>query len=454
MRLSAFLLAAAVTASPLAAQDAGSVELGGYALFSGLNEKSTLDGHGGIGASLGYFLFENFSLEGAAGYNWTSDRAPRTDDGAWVPIRGRLLYGISVRERVIPFIGASVVHNLYDGVVDDADTGVGGIAGIRLGITDDLSLRADLSVDHMWAPYNEGDLVGEDIVESNTNWMISTGLSYTFGGSPRDSDGDGVPDRDDTCAATPLGVMVDAAGCRVDSDSDGVFEEADRCAGTPSGVRVDAMGCRVDADGDGVFDEDDACADTPSGVRVDARGCRVDTDGDGVFDEDDACADTPSGVRVDGRGCRVDTDGDGVFDEDDRCANSPRGEAVDAAGCPVLFEDEDTPLVLEGVTFETSSAELTADARVVLDRVAQALVGNPDVRVRVAGHTDASGSRLFNVDLSQARAESVVAYLAQRGVDAGRMEARGFGPDQPIADNSTPAGRETNRRVELERIGG
>ena len=219
-------------------------------------------------------------------------------------------------------------------------------------------------------------------------------------------------------------------------------------------VEVDARGCRVDTDGDGVYDEDDSCAGTPSGVRVDRVGCRVDADGDGVFDEDDQCSGTPSGVRVDGNGCRVDADGDGVFDEDDRCANSPRGQDVDASGCPVLFEEESTTLVLEGVTFETNSADLTADAQTILNRVGEALVGNPDVRVRVTGHTDASGSREYNIQLSQSRAEAVAAYLTGRGVQADRMEAVGVGPDQPIADNATADGRQTNRRVELERIGG
>ena len=121
-------------------------------------------------------------------------------------------------------------------------------------------------------------------------------------------------------------------------------------------------------------------------------------------------------------------------------------------GCPVLFEADETSLVLEGVNFETSSAQLTPEATTVLDRVATALNDNPDVRVRVIGHTDASGARAFNVQLSQARAESVTAYLATRGVSAERMEAVGVGPDRPIADNSTAEGRRTNRRVELERI--
>jgi outer membrane protein OmpA-like peptidoglycan-associated protein len=285
------------------------------------------------------------------------------------------------------------------------------------------------------------------------NWSASAGLSIDLGrGRTRDTDNDGVDDRQDACAGTPLGVSVDASGCRVDADGDGVFDEDDSCAGTPRGVRVDASGCRVDTDGDGVFDEDDRCTGTPSGVRVDASGCRVDTDGDGVFDEDDRCSGTPSGVRVDDSGCRVDTDGDGVFDEDDACAATSVGVDVDARGCPVLFEPETTVVVLEGVTFELNSAVLTDAAEDVLDRVAQSLNGSPEIRVRVVGHTDSTGSRDYNVTLSQGRAESVVAYLVTRGVALSRLEAVGVGPDRPVGDNSTQAGRAMNRRVELERI--
>ncbi len=228
--------------------------------------------------------------------------------------------------------------------------------------------------------------------------------------------------------------------------------EEDRCAGTAAGARVDASGCRVDTDGDGVFDEDDACAGTPSGVGVDASGCRVDTDGDGVFDEDDRCAGTPSGVGVDASGCRVDSDRDGVFDEDDACGATEPGVVVDARGCPQLFEPETTVVVLEGVTFEVGSDVLTAGALRVLDRVARSLLGSPDLQVRVSGHTDSTGSRALNMRLSQERAEAVRRYLIGQGVAADRLVAVGYGPDRPVADNGTAAGRAMNRRVELERM--
>ena len=319
-------------------------------------------------------------------------------------------------------------------------------------MTESVAFRTDVSYDRVPSPFNEGTPYGDGVVDRHDNWMITGGFSLGLGGTPRDADQDGVPDRDDDCLATPFDVAVDAAGCGVDSDGDSVFDEADRCPSTPSGVAVDRTGCRIDSDGDGVFDEEDQCERTPAGATVDASGCRVDSDGDGVYDEDDRCAATPAGSEVDERGCRRDGDGDGVYDADDACPASPRGSDVDERGCPVLFEADETSLVLEGVNFETSSANLTTEATTVLDRVAEALNANADVRVRVVGHTDASGSRSFNVDLSQARAEAVAAYLTSRGVAADRMEATGLGPDRPIADNDTAEGRRMNRRVELERI--
>jgi hypothetical protein len=88
-----------------------------------------------------------------------------------------------------------------------------------------------------------------------------------------DTDGDGVPDRDDRCAFTPKGYPVDEHGCAKDSDGDGVPDGADQCPNTPHGAWVDAKGCPTDFDHDGVFDGVDRCPDTPPGVKVDEFGC-------------------------------------------------------------------------------------------------------------------------------------------------------------------------------------
>ena len=225
------------------------------------------------------------------------------------------------------------------------------------------------------------------------------------------------------------------------------------------GALVDTVGCPSDEDIDGVFDGIDQCAATPQGTMVDQLGCPRDDDGDGVFNDLDECPNTPPNTEVNERGCvpDVDTDGDGVFDRLDRCPNTAPGTNVDPVGCPVLFVIDEateraTPLVLQGVNFASGSSNLTPDSYGVLDLVAASLLGNPEVRVEIGGHTDATGSRAVNQRISTARAESVRAYLAQQGVALDRMEARGYGPDQPIATNSTRTGRSQNRRVELRRI--
>src|SRR5438552_3908640 len=92
---------------------------------------------------------------------------------------------------------------------------------------------------------------------------------------------------------------------------------------------------------------------------------------------------------------------------------------------------------------------LQHDSYTILDIVAASLVANPDIKIEIAGHTDNTGSAATNTRLSQARAEAVRAYLASKGVAPDRMIAKGYGPTQPVAPNTTPAGRAQNRRVEL-----
>lgn len=112
----------------------------------------------------------------------------------------------------------------------------------------------------------------------------------------------------------------------------------------------------------------------------------------------------------------------------------------------------DGPISLQGVKFPYDSAELTDESRAILDQVAVVLKRQADVVHEVAGHTDSQGNPAYNMWLSQKRAESVRRYLISRGVDAGRLKARGYGGLQPIADNSTWAGLISNRRVELREV--
>jgi outer membrane protein OmpA-like peptidoglycan-associated protein len=99
------------------------------------------------------------------------------------------------------------------------------------------------------------------------------------------------------------------------------------------------------------------------------------------------------------------------------------------------------------VLFDVGSSALKAGAYQEINRVAQVLIQYPETRIRVAGHTDSDGSEAFNQDLSLRRAEAVRNALVQQGVAAARISTIGFGESQPIADNSTAAGKQLNRRV-------
>ncbi len=105
-------------------------------------------------------------------------------------------------------------------------------------------------------------------------------------------------------------------------------------------------------------------------------------------------------------------------------------------------------LGIQPINFEVGSAVITADSTAVLDGAADFLITNGTV-VEIAGHTDADGNDASNLALSQARAESVMAYLTEKGVAAENMTAVGYGETEPIASNDTPEGKAENRRIEF-----
>jgi outer membrane protein OmpA-like peptidoglycan-associated protein len=204
-----------------------------------------------------------------------------------------------------------------------------------------------------------------------------------------------------------------------------------------------------DSDGDGFLDDEDKCPQTP-GVAPD--GCPLeDRDGDGFPDDEDKCPDEP-GIYPDG--CpRPDRDGDGIPDELDKCPDEPEtwNGYMDTDGCPDELPQEvaDFRGALEGIQFDVNKDTIKPASRKTLDHAAEVLKKYPDIRVEIGGHTDATGSRDLNLDLSRRRAKSVKRYLVGKGVDDKRVETRGYGPDKPVSDNDTAAGRTKNRRIEF-----
>src|SRR5271156_2016694 len=109
-------------------------------------------------------------------------------------------------------------------------------------------------------------------------------------------------------------------------------------------------------------------------------------------------------------------------------------------------------LTLSNVHFATGKADITPDSEASLNDAVTALKDHPDWNIRVEGFTDNVGSREANLKLSSDRAEAVMNWLANHGIDHGRLSAKGYGEARPVARNSSPAGRARNRRVELVRL--
>jgi outer membrane protein OmpA-like peptidoglycan-associated protein len=431
-RLSALVWVALLLSRPLAAQDHGGLELGGFLQWTAFDESLRMDDFFSTGAQAHLPLVGAFALEGEVARTITN--GPPGIRISYIPARARLLYSHAIQGRTSGHVGLGYVHSWYGDSRDGNDGGLNLLAGVRFGITSRLGLRLDALVDYMPSPANAA-------VGANDNWNLGLRQQLSIMLGRRSAP---------PLAAQPVTITQPV---RVsDSDGDGVGDDTDRCPETPAGTRVDASGCPLDSDRDGVPDRTDRCPETPAGTAVDAMGCALDSDRDGVPDATDRCPDTSPGTAVDAMGCVLDSDHDGVPDTLDRCPNTTAGSRVDASGCVVLFEEHRTSLILEGVNFANGKADLTDESRSILDNVAASLAVHDSIRVSVDGHTSSTGTRALNLRLSAARAETVKRYLVDRGIDPRRLLTRGFGPDRPIASNTTPEGQAKNRRTELTKL--
>ncbi len=269
----------------------------------------------------------------------------------------------------------------------------------------------------------EGDFPGVEAI-------VVAGASFSFdlGGRVEavDRDGDQLPDEREINAT-----RTDPDDPDTDDDllQDGIE------------VRTNTDPLNPDTDGDGAQDgrEDVNRNGQPNGDEADPRV--ADTDGGGVPDgwELDHPPMNPRDPADD------DGDNDRVLTDVDQCPDTAPGAEVDERGCVVIHER----LVLQGIQFEYDSAEILPSSEQVLQLGMQALRDNPNVRVEVGGHTDNQGSRSYNQQLSQRRAQAVVDWMVAHGIEASRMRVRGYGPSRPVASNDTEEGRAQNRRIEF-----
>ena len=125
-------------------------------------------------------------------------------------------------------------------------------------------------------------------------------------------------------------------------------------------------------------------------------------------------------------------------------------ERLQNTGVQVQRNGDDLKLIMPGnITFATSSYNIQASFYSVLGSVALVLKEFDENTIEVVGYTDSTGSRQYNMTLSENRAQSVSGYLVNQGIEGQRMTYFGAGPDQPIADNGSSSGRALNRRVEI-----
>jgi len=234
-----------------------------------------------------------------------------------------------------------------------------------------------------------------------------------------------------------------------DTDIDGIPDSVDRC---PNEGGPGPTGCPlpVDTDGDGFIDDKDACPSEKGEAPV---GCPDrDRDRDCVSDPADKCP-NEAGIQPDG--CPdPDPDRDRVLGAADKCPTEQetRNGFEDQDGCPDTLPEKVKKFsgVIPGIEFDFGKATIRAGSTAVLNEAAGVLKEYPTMRVAISGHTDNVGDAPKNIELSKNRADSVKAYLVSQGVAAERIDTRGAGPDEPIADNKTPAGRQKNRRIEFK----
>ena len=326
-----------------------------------------------------------------------------------------------------PYIKVGGGYTAYESRFDDKEGGFKALAGggINFWFTDHLGVNLQTGYHHGFQKN------GTDYFQH------SAGIVIKFGS--KDTDKDGIPDNKDACPE--VAGLKEFNGCP-DTDGDGIPDKDDACPQV-KGLK-EFNGC-PDTDGDGIADKDDACPEVAGPKEF--NGC-PDTDGDGIADKDDKCPDVAG--PAENAGCPwPDTDGDGVLDKDDLCPEVA-GPASNK-GCPEPDEKEQKQLnqYAKTILFDTGKATIKFQSAEVLNQIINVLKKYPNSRFRIEGHTDSTGKKAKNMILSQNRADAVKVYLIQGGIDAGRLESQGFGPEKPIASNKTKKGRELNRRVEI-----
>jgi len=281
-----------------------------------------------------------------------------------------------------------------------------------------------------------------------------------------DRDGDGYKDDVDKCPDDPedFDNFEDEDGCPdPDNDQDGIPDVLDKCPNEPGPREND--GCPFhkvnDRDGDGIPDDVDKCPDEPEDFDKfeDEDGCPdLDNDKDGIPDKLDLCPNDPEDKDgfEDEDGCPdPDNDHDRILDVNDKCPNEPEtyNGFEDEDGCPdkgMVVVQRGKLEILDKIYFETDKDVIKEQSFPLLDAIAATIKGHPEIAlIEIQGHADERGDDEHNLDLTDRRAHAVMRACEDRGVELGRLKARGYGETKPICTQHNEECWSKNRRVEF-----
>jgi outer membrane protein OmpA-like peptidoglycan-associated protein len=399
-----------------------------------------------FGLRLGFTFGSIVGIEGEVGYIPTEPR-DRVLDIQALTYRGHLILQFrkwNPENRFIPFIlggaGAFQVLDSEDTSVIDEDIDEVGYAGIGAKILLDGGWGIRVDGRTLFPPSSRDDFATVDFEA-----LLS--IYKEFGREPKkeappppppaplDADGDGLNDDVDQCPqeAEDKDGFEDENGCPDnDNDADGVADGADKCP--------------TEAEDKDAFQDEDGCpdADNDADGLVDGTDkCPLEAEDKDSFQDEDGCPD-------------LDNDGDGVPDANDKCIDTleTKNGYQDSDGCPdeIPAQVKRFTGVIKGITFKTKSAEILKPSFKTIDGAVKVLQEYTELKLEIQGHTDDVGDDAFNLDLSQQRAESVKAYFVSKGIDEGRITAKGYGETNPVDPRKTKAARAKNRRVEFKLV--
>jgi OOP family OmpA-OmpF porin len=460
-----FLAALGIAAASATAH--ANVEIGGTAgvhVFSDKNELGVPDianapserNSALFGIRIGVMFNDFVGIEGEFGVIPSEARQMVFD--VWnVAYRAHVIaqYGAdNPNHKLVPFAvvggGAmSVVSSGNENIISkDTDAELYGGIGAKYRVENGWGLRADARILFPPSSADNGVTVDYELLLSIYREFGRKAPVKEVPTGPKDTDGDGIPDDKDQCPQTAEDKdgFQDEDGCPdPDNDGDGVPDAADKCQKEPE-------------DHDGFQDED---------------GCpEPDNDGDSIPDAADKCpneAEDKDGFQ-DEDGCPdPDNDNDGVPDAADKCPTQPetKNGYQDEDGCPdeIPAKIKQFTGVIQGINFKVNSADLLPNSNTVLDKAVAVMQEFKEMKLEIQGHTDdqpiAKGGKFAdNQALSQARAESVRDYFVKKGVEEGRLTAKGYGDTQPVEDpkglkgGKLNAARAKNRRVEFKLVSG